>query len=259
MAILHQSEAGYFLCHRTYSEEICGRPYKFCLFDIRTPFLKDQEAICEAQAMESGVARMRKRKRKQEKKQLPLEESAVVAFLSELTDFLKPPPSSSDLMANNKPARETVAQFLTSPTGVKIQDTNLKLNFLNSSDQFIEKEFCNEIFILPSQSQFYKNDIDYLETLAKSGRNFSLVVMDPPWTNRFVKRKRNAGGVSSYRSMGNDVLATLPISRLCANGALVAVWCTNSKTHLDYLLNTLLPSWNLKYVATWFWIKVSLL
>ena len=113
------------------------------------------------------------------------------------------------------------------------------------------------VFILPAHSQFYKNDVGYLETLSESGRTFSLIVMDPPWTNRFVKRKRHAGSLNSYHSMGNDILATLPISKLCAQGALVAVWCTNSKKHLDYLTNTLLPLWNLTYVATWFWIKVS--
>ena len=261
MAILHQSDVGYLLCHRTLSEEICGRPYKKSLFDIRTPFLKDQEAMCEAKAMESGVPRIRKRKRKQEKKQLPLEESTVLAFMAELvsTGFMKPPPTSADFMVNNKPARETVSQFLSSPSGTKFQDTNLEFSYFNSSKQIVEKEFCNETFILPPCSQFYKKDIGFLENLAESGRTFSLIVMDPPWTNRFVKRKRNAGGVSSYRSMENDILSTLPISRLCADGALVAVWCTNSKTHLDYLTNTLLPSWNLNYVATWFWIKVSAL
>nr|SVE78083.1 EOG090X01QX [Daphnia lumholtzi] len=41
------------------------------------------------------------------------------------------------------------------------------------------------------------------------------------------------------------------------NGALVAIWCTNSKTHLDYLTGTLLPLWKLTYIATWFWIKVT--
>ena len=257
MSILHQSESGYFLCHRGLSEEMCGRPYNRNLFDIRTPFLKDLEAVSIAQEMESGVSKKRKRKKNHEVKELPLEESFVLDFLSELSSFFQPPPTSLDFTMNNKPARNIVTKFLSSVPGLKIQDINLKMSCVNSSGQVIEKDIDGETFILPARSQFYKYDVGYLEALAESGRTFSLIVMDPPWTNRFVKRKRHAGSLNSYHSMGNDILATLPISKLCAEGALVAVWCTNSKNHLDYLTNTLLPLWNLTYVATWFWIKVS--
>lgn len=260
MAILHQSEAGYFICHRSLSEEIYGRPYLPSLFDIRTPFLKDQEAMSVAQEMTIGVPKIRKRKKNREVKQLPLEESEVLDFLSELSKFFQPPPSPSDFQVNNKPVRDFVTRFLLSAAGSKIQDINLEMNYQNSLEHVTEEEIKGEIFILPPHSQFYKNDINYLETLGKqSGRTFSLIVMDPPWNNRFVKRKRNAGSFSSYRSMDNDVLATLPISNLCTEGALVAIWCTNSKTHQDYLTSTLLPLWNLTFVATWFWIKVSVL
>lgn len=257
MSILHKSEAGYFICHRNLSEEMCGRPYNRNLFDIRTPFLKDQEAASVAQEMESGVAKKRKRKKNHEVKPLPLEESSVLEFLSELSSFFKPPPSPLDFTVNNKPARNMVTKFLSSVPGLKIQDTNFQMSCVNSSEQIIEKDIDGDTFILPPHSQFYKNDVGYLEILVKSGRTFSLIVMDPSWTNRFVKRKRHAGGPNSYQSMDNDILATLPISKLCTQGTLVVVWCTNSKTHLDYLSNTLLPLWNLTYVATWFWIKVS--
>lgn len=258
MAVLYQSDAGYFVCHRSFSLQTCGRPYKRILFDIRTPFLKDLEAISEAQAMESGVPKKRKRKRNQhETKELPLEESTVLTFLAELQSFFQPPPVVSDFILNNKTARDSVSQFLFSVPGSKIQDTSLEVVYQNSTKDVEVKRLCDEVFILPPESQIYKKDIGYSEILAQSGQKFDLIVIDPPWTNRFVKRKRDAGGVNSYRSLNNDILSTLPISRLCAEGALVAIWCTNSKTHLDHLTNKLLPLWNLNYVATWFWIKVS--
>ncbi|XP_059352955.1 N(6)-adenine-specific methyltransferase METTL4-like [Daphnia carinata] len=258
MAILHQSDAGYFVCHRSLSEEMCGRPYLRSLFDIRTPFLKDQEAMSVAQEMASGVPKRRKRKKNHEVKQLPLEESKVLDFLSELSKFFQPSPSPLDFAANNKPVRDLVTQFLSSASGSKIQDLNLEMSYFNSSECVIEKEINGETFILPPHSQFYKHDITYLDTLkTKSGCTFSLIVMDPPWTNRFVKRKRKSGSVNCYQSMDNDILATLPIADLCTEGALVAIWCTNSKTHLDYLTSTLLPLWKLTYIATWFWIKVT--
>lgn len=257
MAVLYQSSVGYFVCHRSFSQQTCGRPYKRVLFDIRTPFLKDLEAISVAQSMESGLTKKRKRKRNhQEAKELPLEESTVLNFLAELETLFMPPPTASDFVLNNKPARDTVNQFLSSPHGSKIQDSYLEMNYHNESESVVEQTICDELFILPSQSLFYKSDISSLEALSQSGKTFPLIVMDPPWTNRFVKRKIHSTSANSYRSMENDNLATLPISHLCSAGALVAIWCTNSKTHLDYLINTLLPSWKLNYVATWFWIKV---
>lgn len=258
MAVLYESSVGYFVCHRTLSQENCSRPYKHVLFDIRTPFLKDQEAMCKAQAMEGKVLLKRKRKRREpEEKQLPLEESSVLSFLSEISHLFQPSPSSSDFVVNNKPARDMVKQFLTSKS-YKIQDINLTMSYVKSSGQIEETEICEEKFIIPPFSEFYKNDVTYLNTIAETRNNFSLIIVDPPWTNRFVKRKRHSGGSCSYHSMENDSLAKMPIKHLCAEGAVVAIWCTNSKNHLDYLINVLLPCWNLKYVGTWFWIKVSL-
>lgn len=257
MAVLYQSEVGFYVCHRTFSEQSCGRPYKHVLFDLRTPFLKDLEALSEAQSMESGVPKKRKRKRKQPEKEMPLEESTVHNFLAELSSFFKPPPLASDFVLNNKHSREMVSQFLTSAASSKFQDESLELSDSNSTDTVIEKEILGERVLIPPRSEFHKQDVSFLKTLVDSGSIFDLIVIDPPWTNRFVKRKRTYNSASGYRSMENDILSSLPVSNLCSENALVAIWCTNSKTHLDHVFNSLLPTWNLSYICTWYWIKVS--
>lgn len=86
---------------------------------------------------------------------------------------------------------------------------------------------------------------------------------DPPWTNRFIKRKRKSSSLfgGCYRTMDSDddsLLRSMPVADLCLQSSLVAVWCTNSPTHLDRLINDLLPKWGLQYEATWFWIKVCI-
>ena len=257
MSILHQSSFGYFICHRRFSEEIYGKPYKSVLFDIRTPFYKDLEAAAEAKALESGIPRVRKRKKKQIEKQLPLEESSVRSFLSELSPFFQPQPTSSDLLHNNKSSREAVTNFMSSPFAVTCQDTSQTTHILNSEDGNKEELFFGDHkFLFPALSEFYKQDVSELDILVKSGRTFPLIIMDPPWINRFIKRKRTTGVKTGYHTMDNDFLTEMPVAKLCTKGSLVVVWCTNSPTHLDYLLTTLLPAWDLEYVTTWFWIKV---
>lgn len=259
MAIVHKNEAGYLVCHRKLSEEIYGRPYKSSFFELRTPFLKDLEAAAEAKAMESGVPRVKKRKRKREDaKQLPLLESTVTSFVAHLSTFFLPQPTSSDLLLNNKPARQAVAHFMSTSFAIRCQDVTSCAHFLNPVDRCVEEEIYGEKFILPPLSELYKRDVEDLVKLVEKGRTFSFILMDPPWTNRFVKRKRTSGSGTAYRSMDNQFLADMPIAALCSEGALVAIWCTNSPSHESYLINTLLPAWGLSYSATWFWIKVLL-
>ena len=62
---------------------------------------------------------------------------------------------------------------------------------------------------------------------------------------------------ASYRSLEAAQLSELPLSRLAADGALVAVWCTNSAVHRRTLRHHLLPAWGVTELALWHWVKVS--
>lgn len=57
--------------------------------------------------------------------------------------------------------------------------------------------------------------------------------------------------------MYNSELKDLPIGPLLAKEGLVAVWCTNSPSHIDDLINDIFPVWGIQYVATWYWLKVG--
>ena len=60
-----------------------------------------------------------------------------------------------------------------------------------------------------------------------------------------------------YHSLEASGLARLPLSQLAADGALVAVWCTNSTAHRRTLSDTLLPAWGVQQCAVWHWVKVG--
>jgi N6-adenosine-specific RNA methylase IME4 len=61
----------------------------------------------------------------------------------------------------------------------------------------------------------------------------------------------------SYDMLSNCDLGMIPMGSLLSPGALVAVWCTNSPSNIKDLKETILPSWGLDYVATWYWVKVD--
>lgn len=108
---------------------------------------------------------------------------------------------------------------------------------------------------------------------------YDFVVIDPPWRNKFIRRvrvvKREEGSVSSieillsiiycstnrllfrYDMMSNEDILKIPVEDLVNPNAIVAIWCTNSPTHSEFIRNVALPKWNLKLLTTFYWVKVN--
>jgi N6-adenosine-specific RNA methylase IME4 len=85
---------------------------------------------------------------------------------------------------------------------------------------------------------------------------FELVVVDPPWPSHSVRR---AGAYETQTDVLNLLPSHVRLAPLLNTqlGALVCVWVTNNKAYSDYVVDTLFPSWGVKHVATWFWLKVT--
>lgn len=188
MAVLFEDDHGFFICHQRYVKEVLGRAYRATFFDLRTPFLKDLEAESLAASMENGVERKRKRKHFQEK-EVPLEESVALDFMAKLTEHFPDSPTVQDIRINNKPSREAVLSFMSS-TSAWISNCTLSETYYNSSDEATVMNLFNEQFLVPKHSQFNHRKVESLELLVKQGHTFSLIIIDPPWNNRFIKRKR---------------------------------------------------------------------
>lgn len=55
----------------------------------------------------------------------------------------------------------------------------------------------------------------------------------------------------------NDDIANTPIADwTTVDQTLVAIWCTNAPSTIQAVREEFLKKWNLKLLATWFWIKV---
>ncbi|XP_074549063.1 N(6)-adenine-specific methyltransferase METTL4 [Halichoeres trimaculatus] len=108
-----------------------------------------------------------------------------------------------------------------------------------------------EDYVIPAQTAFLLSDFTRIEPLVHYGSRFGLIVIDPPWENKSVKRSRR------YTSLPSTQLKRLPIPQLASSNSLVVTWVTNRPSHLRFVRDELYPHWGVEVVAEWFWVKVT--
>ncbi|KAL9449221.1 hypothetical protein AB3S75_011200 [Citrus x aurantiifolia] len=125
----------------------------------------------------------------------------------------------------------------------------------NEASDDVEAEILDRTYILPRESCFFMSDLGQIHNLipADSDCGFNLIVIDPPWENGSARQK------SVYPTLPNRYFLSLPIKQLThSEGALVALWMTNREKLRDFVEKELFPTWGVKYVATFYWLKVKL-
>ncbi|XP_011606311.2 methyltransferase-like protein 4 [Takifugu rubripes] len=121
----------------------------------------------------------------------------------------------------------------------------------NAKDQGSVVSLMGEEYIIPPNSAFLLSDFTRIRPLVDYGRRFDLIVMDPPWENKSVKRSRR------YSFLPSTQLKRLPIPLLACPNCLVVTWVTNRSSHLRFICDELYPHWGVQVVAQWFWVKVT--
>ena len=77
--------------------------------------------------------------------------------------------------------------------------------------------------------------------------------MDPPWTNKHIKRIKN--NASSYHMMENEVLEDMELTELMTEDAVVVVWATKER-HRESV-RRMFSKWGVTMAASWYWVKVT--
>ncbi|XP_052840891.1 N(6)-adenine-specific methyltransferase METTL4 [Drosophila gunungcola] len=114
------------------------------------------------------------------------------------------------------------------------------------------------VYLIPNRSKFFNHNVDNLPALLHQLLpTYDLIVLDPPWRNKYIRRLKRAKQELGYSMLSNDQLSLLPLSRLTHPRSLVAIWCTNSTQHQVALEQQLLPSWRLRLVHKLRWYKLS--
>ena len=129
----------------------------------------------------------------------------------------------------------------------------------NNSSEPIIHEINKQNYLFPEKSKFFCKNVSDL-SICLENFEFEFILIDPPWWNKSVRRrKRYNRSDNCYDMLSLDDIKSMPINSLLdKDKGLVAIWCTNSEDQNSQLINEILPSWNLNYLATWFWIKVSI-
>lgn len=93
----------------------------------------------------------------------------------------------------------------------------------------------------------------------KEAPMFDLIVMDPPWPNRSVRRKRGSYHTANDLNEIRGTLSLIPIASHLVPGGLVAVWITNKASVLELLTSPrgIFAEWGLELVGEWTWLKVT--
>lgn len=111
-------------------------------------------------------------------------------------------------------------------------------------------------YIVPSQSSFVHGSIQQgLPALGQTVARFDLVLMDPPWDNRSVRR---AAAYHTSESQDEDpFIQTLPVlRRALADNGLLAIWVTN-KARVRAQVIEALRNLCFELRGEWTWLKVT--
>ncbi|XP_050538641.1 N(6)-adenine-specific methyltransferase METTL4 [Daktulosphaira vitifoliae] len=253
MSILYKNDEGWFISHEqfitklynTISEQNNLDLFYKHFFHINQPFNRDNQNICNDDESNNCLLISKKRKRKKTFIEEDELHCKIRLFISKVKNETKIFSQISNKNDNNLCARLASNKFYNKTIKKKICFGENKNSTLYISNQYIFPPLC----------KFYCDDIDNLNKL--NNEKYDLILMDPPWTNKYIKRKKKKIYDEGYSMILDTDLEKLPIGQILAPDGLISVWCTNSQNHINSLINNFFPAWDVSYVATWYWIKVT--
>ena len=127
----------------------------------------------------------------------------------------------------------------------------------NDADVAITSKVKDRRYVFPEKCSFYCYDVRDIAAKLELNNQYDFILLDPPWWNKSIRRKKTRYLEASYKMMYNEELAKIPIGKLLCSNGLVAIWCTNAPSHLHSIFNDIFPSWGVTYRAKWYWIKVT--
>ncbi|KAI1115264.1 MT-A70-domain-containing protein [Nemania sp. NC0429] len=114
--------------------------------------------------------------------------------------------------------------------------------------------------LIPEQAYALQGTIDSKRgEFLQDAPHFDLVVLDPPWPSRSVKRKSDSYATVYDTEEARGLLSQVPIASHLKRDGLVAIWVTNKAALTDLLTapGGVLAEWGLELVGEWIWLKVT--
>ncbi|XP_068955821.1 N(6)-adenine-specific methyltransferase METTL4 isoform X2 [Petaurus breviceps papuanus] len=161
--------------------------------------------------------------------------------LAELCDMAKQLPLVNE--------NDTV-QLIDADVSVPEQDVFSRIT-QNSSNFTKMIILMGQKYLLPPKSSFLLSDLSCMQPLLNYGKKYDVIVIDPPWQNKSVKRSKR------YNYLSSRQLKQIPVPKLAAPNCLVITWVTNRQKHLQFVKDELYPYWSVETLTEWHWVKIT--
>uniref|UniRef100_A0A915DVX6 Methyltransferase-like protein 4 n=1 Tax=Ditylenchus dipsaci TaxID=166011 RepID=A0A915DVX6_9BILA len=206
----------------------------------------------EAKAKSASKSKSKSKKRPAPPKCFLFENSAFVSSVYD--QFLKACHDDSRLDQNNKIAAADSDDFygwsnnLAARSAVKdtcqLDERSIEvvldepILYTNSvmKNLMLKNKDSSRKYIIPANSTFLTGDISMIRHFLHREMKYDLIIADPPWLNKSVKRKKSYLCVDT-----DDVLSSLPIPSmldkgdLCVFGSPIKHQCTKNRRNLEKL------------------------
>ena len=244
--------------HRLFLETLYGNTKEIDSllqsFDIKTPFRMDLEAEKVAISLETGSTPKKKKKRKMSVED-EIFQSEIVYLQKKLTEarqllnkYFPGSPSLTEIRENNKSTRQQVKLLLES-----LREREVK-NIPQTGKHEGEEPCQKDGILFPPRSAFTKLDISQLSTFRDDLGQFDVILLDPPWQNKHVKRHKH--GADGYCLLENQDLVDIPVEKFLCEDGIVLVWTTNNRRHRE-AVDEMFLRWDVVKLTIWYWVKLT--
>uniref|UniRef100_A0A4X1VQB0 Methyltransferase 4, N6-adenosine n=1 Tax=Sus scrofa TaxID=9823 RepID=A0A4X1VQB0_PIG len=163
--------------------------------------------------------------------------------LSELCEMAKHVPSLNEMELQTLQLMED---------DISVTEQDLFSRIVENNSSFTKMiTLMGQKYLLPPKSSFLLSDISCIYPLLNCRKTYDVIVIDPPWQNKSVKRSNRYSYLSPLQ------IKQIPIPKLAAPNCLVVTWVTNRQKHLRFVKEELYPSWSVEIVAEWHWVKIT--
>ncbi|XP_034185791.1 methyltransferase like 4 [Osmia lignaria lignaria] len=267
MSLIFCTEEGWIISHLQYLNDIYNNAknnnkqskliFNDTLFQINSQYLRQNQINQSEQ--DDGMSLQNKNRKRKRSILLPDKDLNEINHIKQRFSKIMLAAKAEGLLSSDIILDNNEAARLASQTFYQDTFCNEEENFYgcNDTDTAIISEVKDKKYVFPQKCNFYCYDVRDIAKKLELNNQYDFILLDPPWWNKSIRRKKTKYLEASYKMMYNEELAKIPIRKLLCSNGLVAIWCTNAPSHLHSIFNDIFPSWGITYRAKWYWIKIT--